>query len=319
MLDRVDTLILAGVKVIPEPRRAPTSADARSHAKVITTQTTYAARVLVPIIRGQVAAPIVSLANAIARSGSERGLVLGLVETSLSKAPRMAAAERSRDLLRWIAATGDSHLAIDGSRLKIQTRITFDAIRSIREATLETQSDTVVLEWPGATSPRRHRLEAITRSLALDPPARLVIARVDPDQTGRFAPRSVLAPLRGGANARMALSVAIAIARDAGAALTLLHVYDSHHHAERQEREAAEFHDLVHEAQSMNPRVVELVALYPVGVLFGECIKYDAVVLGAHSHERRPGILVGPTLASLVQSLPKTAVLTRSLAPAWSR
>jgi nucleotide-binding universal stress UspA family protein len=278
-------------------------------------RTTHPPRVLVPIIRGQVAAPILSLADAIARSGSERGLVLGLVETSASDKPQIGATERSRDLLRWIAATGHGTTAIDGSRLKIQTRITSDAARSIREATLETQSNMVVLEWPAATSPRRHRLEAIIRSLATDPPARLVIARPDPGQSGRLAPRSVLAPLRGGANARVALSVAVALAKEARATLTLLHVYDSHHHRERQEREAAAFRDLVQEVRSIDPVVQELFAPDPVAVLFGECIKYDAVVLGAHSNESRPGILVGPTLESLVQSLPKTVVLTRSLSP----
>jgi nucleotide-binding universal stress UspA family protein len=127
----------------------------------------------------------------------------------------------------------------------------------------------------------------------------------------------VLAPLRGGANARIALSVAVALAKEARATLTLLHVYDSHHHPERQEREAAAFRELVQEVRSIDPVVQELVAADPVAVLFGECIKYDAVVLGAHSNESRPGILVGPTLESLVQSLPKTVVLTRSLTPPY--
>jgi nucleotide-binding universal stress UspA family protein len=112
----------------------------------------------------------------------------------------------------------------------------------------------------------------------------------------------------------MALSVAVALANDAHAALTLLHVYDSHHHPERREREAVAFRDLVEEVRSIDPVVLELVAPDPIAVLLSACIKYDAVVLGAHSNESRPGILVGPILESLVQSLPKTVVLTRSFA-----
>ena len=279
-------------------------------------RTTHPPRVIVPIVRGQAAAPILGLAEAIARSGSERGLVLGLVETSISD-PQIAAAERSRELLRWIAATGHDSAATDGSRLKLQTRITSDAARSVREATFETRSNVLVLEWPAATSPRRHRLESIIRSLAADPPARLVIARFEPGQTGRPAPKTVLAPLRGGANARMALSVAVALAKEAHATLTVLHVYDSHHHPERQEREAAAFRDLVQEVRSIAPVVLELVASDPVAVLFDTCVKYDMVVLGAHSNEGRPGTLVGPTLESLVQSLSKTVVLTRSALAAF--
>jgi nucleotide-binding universal stress UspA family protein len=267
----------------------------------------------VPIIRGQLAAPILSIADAIARSGRDRGLVLGLVETSASVKPQIASAERSRDLLRWIASTGHGNTGVDGSRLKLQTRITSDAGRSIREATIETKSNTLVLEWPAATSPRRYRLESIMRSLVTDPPARLVIGRMDSGQTGRFAPRSVIAPLRGGANARMALSIAVALAKEAHAPLTLLHVYDSHHHPERRAREEAAFHDLVQEARWVDPAVVELIAPDPVAVLFAACIEHDAVVLGAHSNENRRGILVGPTLESLVQSLSKTVILARSL------
>jgi nucleotide-binding universal stress UspA family protein len=270
---------------------------------------------LVPILRGQAAAPILSLADAIARSGGERGVALGLVETSASKNQLIGAKERSRDLLRWIAATAYDGTAIDGSRLKLQTRITSDAGRSIREATLETQSNMVVLEWPSETSPRRHGLEAIIRALASYPPAQLVVARLEPGQTGQFAPRSVIAPLRSGANARIALSVAVALAKEANATLTLLHVYDSRHHPERQEREAAAFRDLVQEVRLIEPLVMELAAPDPVAALLGECMNYDAVVLGAHSNNARPGTLVGPVLQSFVQSLPKTVVLTRSVNP----
>jgi nucleotide-binding universal stress UspA family protein len=111
----------------------------------------------------------------------------------------------------------------------------------------------------------------------------------------------------------MALSIAVALAKEAQAPLTLLHVYDSHHHPDRRQHEEAAFHDLVLEAGSIDPVVVELIAPDPAAALFGACIGQDAVVLGAHSNENRPGILVGPTLDSLVQSLPKTVVLTRSL------
>ena len=304
-----------GSALHPPARPYPRLKPAALRAAVGAIRATFPGRVLVPIIRGQPAAPILSIADAVARSGSAKGLVLGLVEMSASDSNQLTAAERSRGLLRWIAATSYGHTATDGSRLRIQTRITSDAGRSIRETALETESDTVVLEWPSPTSPRRHRLEAIIRSLASDSPARLVIARLDPGHTGRFAARSILAPLRGGANARMALSVAAALAKEARAALTLLHVYDSHHHPERREREAVEFRALVQDVRSIDLVVLELVAPDPVAVLFAECIKYDAVVLGAHSHEGRPGILVGPTLETLVQSLPKTVVLTRSLTP----
>ena len=62
-------------------------------------------RVLVPIIRGQEATPVLSLGLAIASHASTQGVLLGLVEIPASDAGlQMAVAKRSRELLSWIAA-----------------------------------------------------------------------------------------------------------------------------------------------------------------------------------------------------------------------
>lgn len=56
------------------------------------------ARVLVPILRGQAAAPLLSLADAVARRRSSRGVVLGRVEVSASQSAdglQMTVANRS--------------------------------------------------------------------------------------------------------------------------------------------------------------------------------------------------------------------------------
>jgi len=274
------------------------------------------ARVLVPIIRGQAAAPLLSLGDAIARRSSTRGVVLGLVEIPSSPSGlQIAAAKRSRELLRWIAATDYERHAIEGGQLAVQTRIAANVARGIREAALETQSDIVLLEWPWQESPRRHRLEAVMRSLATDPPAKLVIVRPDPAANGPLAPRSILAPLRGGANARLALSVAAALATQTDARLTLMHVYDSNHHPDRAQREAAVFHELIQAVRSLDPVVLEVVASQPEEVMLRAGREYDAVVMGAHADPGRTSTLVGSALESVVNGLPKTVILTRSTDP----
>jgi len=121
------------------------------------------ARVLVPIIRGQVAAPLLSLGDAIARRSSTQGVVLGLVEVPASQGGlQVPVANRSRELLRWIAATDYERHSVEGGRLTVQTRIAADVARSIREAALETESDIVLLEWPwhkiASTLPPRSRV-----------------------------------------------------------------------------------------------------------------------------------------------------------------
>jgi len=274
------------------------------------------ARVLVPIIRGQVAAPLLSLGDAIARRSSTQGVVLGLVEVPASQGGlQVPVANRSRELLRWIAATDYERHSVEGGRLTVQTRIAADVARSIREAALETESDIVLLEWPWHKSPRRYRLEAVLRGLALDPPAGLVIVRPDPEAMGQLAPRSVLAPLRGGANARLALSVAAALASQADARLTLMHVYDSGHHPDRIQREAVVFHELIQAVASLDPVVLEVIAPQPAEVLLRAGSEYDAVVMGAHADPGRAGMLVGSALESVVNGLSRTVILARSTDP----
>jgi nucleotide-binding universal stress UspA family protein len=273
-------------------------------------------RVLVPIVRGQAAAPLLSLGDAIARRGATRGLLLGLVEVPASHGGlQMAVAERARALLRWIAATDYECHSIERGQLNVQTRIAANVAASIREATLETQSDMVLLEWPWQKSPRRYRLEAVLRNLVSDPPAQLVIVRPDPAGKGPLAPRSVLAPLRGGTNARLALTVAAALATQANARLTLMHVYDSNHHPDRAQREADVFHDLVKTVRALDPVVLEFVDPEPAKVLLRVGSEYEAVVMGAHADPAQAGMLVGSALESVVNGLPRTVILTRSPDP----
>jgi len=273
-------------------------------------------RVLVPIMRGQEAAPLLSLGSAIARHASTQGVLLGLVEIPASHVGlQMAVAKRSRELLSWIAAADYECRSVKRGQLTLQTRFVADVARGIREAALETLSDTVLLEWPSQKSPRRYLLEAVLRSLDIHPPAKLVVVRPDPAEKGPLAPRSVLAPLRGGPNARLALAVAAALATQAEARLTVMHVYDSTHHRDGAQREAAVFHDLIQGVSALNPVVREVIAPEPAALLLRVGSDYDAVVMGAHVDASRTGILVGSTLKSVVNGMPKTLILARSTDP----
>jgi nucleotide-binding universal stress UspA family protein len=270
--------------------------------------------VLVPIIRGQAAAPLLSLGDAIAQQGGGAGTVLGLVEIPTTwLGLTTPTAERSRQLLRWIAATDYEWNDGGVNRLGVQTRISTDVAHSIREAVLETRCDAVVLEWPRAISPRRHRLAATLRNLVTAPPANLVLARADLDSRGCMRPRSVLAPVRGGPNAQLALAVAVALSVQAGAELTVMHVYDRTHHKDRQESEAAVFHELIRAMPPLDLVVSEKFADKPAQVLLQAAHKYDAVVMGTHASAGRAETLVGSELASVVGQLAKTVIMTRSI------
>src|SRR5919108_71672 len=215
-------------------------------------------RLLVPVIRGQSAASLLSIGDAIAARLPSGGVVLSLVEIPPTWSGMVTSAVvRSRELLRWIAASDYEPDAGQSERLSIQSRFTTDPTASIREALLETQCDTVLIELPPSNARRRHRLEAILKRLSNDPQVSLVIARPDPAALGgAIAPRSVLVPLRGGPNAWLALGVGMAIASWARARLTLMHVFDPLCHHALLHHEAAIFHQLTAAAETARPEIV---------------------------------------------------------------
>jgi nucleotide-binding universal stress UspA family protein len=270
-------------------------------------------RVLVPVIRGQSAGSLLAIGDAIARQCPSRGVILSLVEIPARWTGLVTSAVvRSRELLRWIAAS-DHERAEAGQRMSIQSRFTSDASASIREALLETQSDVVLAEWPSDGAARKYRLAAILRTLAADLDVNLVVARPDPAAAGgRFYPRSLLVPLRGGANAWFALGVAMAISSDADVQPTLLHVYDRNHHHDRQRQEEATFHQLVEAAEAAQPRVIELFSKSPAEVILKTGAHYDTVVLGAHANPTRAAALLGNDLSPTMARLTKTVILARA-------
>lgn len=272
-------------------------------------------RVLVPLVRGQSAASLLSIGDAIAGDCQSRGVVLSLVEIpSRWSGMVTSAVVRSRDLLRWIAAT-DYEADCRSDRLSIQSRFTSDPAASIREALLETQCDTVLAEFPHADAPRRHRLERILRELSNAVQVNLVVARPDPAANGKATrPKSVLVPLRGGANAWLALGVGRALASWSQARLTLLHVYNPDHHHALREHERSVFHELKSSAAAAASEVLEVVNQDVASAILGVAADHDAVVLGAHSNPSRAGILAGPMLSSVINRLDKTVILTRAAA-----
>jgi len=271
-------------------------------------------RVLVPVIQGQSAAFLLSIGDAIAGQCPSRGVVLSLVEIpSIWSGMATSAVVRSRELLRWIAASDYQSGAGRTERLSIQSRFTTDPAASIREALLETECDTVVVEYPPLDGRRRHRLESIVRTLSADPQVNLVVARPDPAAKGSgIRPRSVLVPLRGGANAWLALSVGVALASWADARLTLMHVYDRAHHHDLRRHEAETFHELTLAAKTANPAIRELSSDDTTETILSVARESDAVVLGAHSNQARAGLLVGGMLVSLINRLSKTVIVTRA-------
>jgi nucleotide-binding universal stress UspA family protein len=269
---------------------------------------------LVPIIRAQNAGPLLALADALVRSSGGRGHVLGLVEIpeTQNRPPPAIMAQRRHDLLRWIA-TVDSGSPDNRGRLSVQLRVSHNLSQGIREAVYETESNLLLVEWPGLTSRRPQQLSAVLQSLTSTPPTDLLLVRPDP-QGGELPAVGdrILVPIRGGANARLALKAAAGIAQARGCALTVLHVHETGLDARQRSRQLWRFHNLVAAVSAPNVEVIERQSKSPAAVILEEAPRHRAVVLGAHVQPGDAGLLVRSDLASMVRALPGTVILARA-------
>ena len=138
-----------------------------------------------------------------------------------------------------------------------------------------------------------------------DPPCDVAMVK------GSFARvRRILVPVRGGRYAQLAVSLAIAYARDREASVTLLHVQD-----EREPRRAS-LYQLLGD-QAFDDRVDQLVTLAgdPAPLIAEQLAEHDAIVVGATGREGADSL--GP-IGELALGGPKPAILVRTRVPVAS-
>ena len=268
-------------------------------------------RVLVPVLRGQMARPAISIGDALLTFPGASGSLLALVEIPAGLDSGLVAQdERWRDMLRWVA--GLDYGPDLRRRLKVTLRLTADAASSILHAVAETRSTSLVLEWPTITSPRRHRLSVLTDQLLTDPATDVMLVRSDPTSPGReIAPRSILAPIRGGPSARIVASTAAALADAYSSALTFLHVQTESQHPDRSRREWETFEQIVEELHRPSTAVRLRRDESSEAGITAEAADYDLLVVGSRQDPLQPKVLVGRALMRAVRRIQRPVVLVR--------
>ena len=266
-------------------------------------------RVLVPVLMGQKARPAISIGDALASSPGGSGSLLGLVEIRAGRDNEVFAQEqRRRDLLRWIAGLeygGDVR-----RRLSVTLRMTANAASSIRDAIAESEATNLVLEWPSVESPRRHGLSDLTRQLLSDKGINIAFVRSNSNQEA-IAPRSIMAPIRGGASARVVASTAAALADAYGSALTLVHIRTELQHPDRSRREWESFEQIVEELHRPATNIRLHYHDDPAAGILEEAVGHDLVIIGSRLNPRNPNALVGRQLLRVVRQLQCPAVMVR--------
>lgn len=268
-------------------------------------------RVLVPILMGQMARPMMSLGDALAAAPGASGNVLALVEIRSGRDNEVFAQEqRRRDMLHWVAGleyTGDVR-----RRLTVTMRMTANVASSIRDAVAENGITSLVLEWPTVASKRRHGLTDVTRQLLADRVTDTLFVRAGQRlENDAIAPRSIVAAIRGGAGARVVARSAAALADAYGSVLTLLHIQTQSQHPDRSRREWQSFEEIVGELH--RPATIVTVRRHSsaaVGIL-EEGSRHDLVIIGSRADPSNQSVLIGRDVQRVVRHLDRPVVMIR--------
>ncbi|HEX6489640.1 MAG TPA: glucosyl-3-phosphoglycerate synthase [Candidatus Dormibacteraeota bacterium] len=264
---------------------------------------------LIPVLRAQAAPRLLQVAEAIVRREGGAGHVLGVVEVPFGRpiAGGVTVARRYRALLQRITALERRERA----GLGVQVRVAHSVPQAVREAAYENATDMILLEWAGPSGVRGQATSAVMEDLSADPPADLLLVKPGPHADKPV--KSVLAPVRGGPSAALALRAAAAIADSAGARLTVMHVHEPRSTPERHQRSSLHFHELVEKhCDCPDAQVLEFASEHPGQAILDEARHHDVVVLGAYAELFRSPVLVGSRFAATVAELPGTLVLAKS-------
>lgn len=239
------------------------------------------------------------------------GKVLGLVENAGSTSMGDPG-QRRLSFLRWLA-TEDYPVAALAPALPLDVLLTEDPARTAIQAVAESRANLVVTEWPGRAAPGRQRVRRLLNSLIAESSLNLAMVRLAPHAgPSPVAPASVLVPIRGGPNARLAARIAGAICDITGAEMTLLHVQDRRDHPDRIRRESRAFRSLAETVAGARSSRLEVSSDSPVTALLDIAAGFDLAVMGTRLEAPAPSRLLAAAMVRLLHRLDVTVILARS-------
>ncbi|MGH7869564.1 MAG: hypothetical protein ACREP9_18520, partial [Candidatus Dormibacteraceae bacterium] len=266
-------------------------------------------RLLIPIRRAQSAPSLLELAEALIGRGQGSGEVLGVVEMGAeqSVSQNVVMARHYRTLLQRI--TDLEQQARVG--LEVQVRVAYNLAQGVREAVIENQANTIILDWGGLRG--RKPLDPDLEDLVANPPTDLLLVKSGRE---KLLTEGVLVPIRGGPSADLALYVGQRMALNRKTHLTVLHVHNAPGDADSGAEEAwLQLRQRLDTFQDVELRLVELEAIEPQRAIQEYGQEHALVVLGAYADAIRSPTLVGSRLARTVQQLPGTVILAKKMAP----
>lgn len=269
-------------------------------------------RVLVPVLMGQMARPIIGIGDALASPPGASGSLLALVEIRSGRENEVFAQEqRRRDMLTWVA--GLEYSGEVRRRLSVSLRMAANVASSVRDAIAESETTSLVLEWPTIASRRRHGLSDLVRQLMPDGTTDVLFVRSHPQAPNKvIAPRSILASIRGGPNARAVAFTAAALADAFGSVLTVLHIQSGSQHPDRSRREWQSFEEIVDELNRPGTIVTVRRRASPAAGILEEAAGHELLMLGSRHDPASHNVIVGRDLHRMLRHLDAAVVMVKA-------
>ncbi len=188
-------------------------------------------------------------------------------------------------------------------------RLGRDVARAVRKTVEESGSDLILLGWPGDAGTSGRVFGKIIDQIVDNPPTDVAVVRY---QHNRL-PRSILVPIAGGPNGRLAARIAASLAANSGTdpvRVTALHVL----------RQGADTEDREHALQILSDTVRDI--QYPferklaegndvVETILSEAKEYDLIVIGATNEPLFKNLLLGNVPEQIVKRSNTTTIIVK--------
>jgi glucosyl-3-phosphoglycerate synthase len=255
--------------------------------------------VLLPAEESLTAPSLVHLAVAIACQQGGHVVLLGVVVVPADQ-PLSEGMQETRSL----RATLDTIHSFDNARAPVRTTVmvAHDLTDGIRRAVEAEQANLVLLSWQAEQSPSERLFGSPIDALLCQPPCDVIVVRVY-----EGAPwQQLLLPVCGGPHMQLACNVALALAAQHKAAISLLYTVNPHLPDDGSVRE--QLHAL-----SALPQVTHVLehSLPPEQAILVEAPKYQAVVLGVTGRLAYPDAPIDSLADRILRHANTTVVLVR--------
>ncbi|HLJ67952.1 MAG TPA: glucosyl-3-phosphoglycerate synthase [Chloroflexota bacterium] len=178
----------------------------------------------------------------------------------------------------------------------------------IRDAVRDSSIDLLLLSWRAGRSTRRNDT---LENLVEGPPCNLAAVM----RGGSAGVRRVLVPVRGGPHAQLALAIAEAVAAQAGAELTLLHVDLPEWSSVRRDREQSFFEEVRVGSRYDGTRFERVVAGSVQEALLRAGSQHDVVVMGAAARDQNSPFLFGRFPHLVARKLSGSVIVAKTREP----